>query len=44
MSEEKKKVAVIGAGLSGLAAIKSCLEDGMDPVAFEQNDDIGGSW
>ncbi|KAL3856623.1 hypothetical protein ACJMK2_011358 [Sinanodonta woodiana] len=39
-----KRVAIIGAGCSGLAAIKSCLEDGFEPVCFERDDDIGGLW
>ncbi|ELT98324.1 hypothetical protein CAPTEDRAFT_167098 [Capitella teleta] len=37
-------VAVIGAGASGLASIKSCLEEGLNPVCFEREDDIGGLW
>ncbi|KAM5148086.1 dimethylaniline monooxygenase [N-oxide-forming] 2-like [Mantella aurantiaca] len=39
-----KKVAVIGAGISGLAAIKSCLEEGLEPTCFEKSCDIGGLW
>ncbi|XP_048214143.1 flavin-containing monooxygenase 5-like [Perognathus longimembris pacificus] len=39
-----KKIAVIGAGVSGLGAIKSCLEEGLEPVCFEKNNDIGGLW
>lgn len=38
------KVAIIGAGCSGLAAIKCCLEEGLDPTCFEKSDDIGGLW
>ena len=30
----KKKVAVIGAGASGLTAIKCCLEQGLEPVSI----------
>ncbi|KAM9324780.1 dimethylaniline monooxygenase [N-oxide-forming] 2-like [Gastrophryne carolinensis] len=37
-------VVVIGAGVSGLTAIKACLEEGLDPVCFERSDDIGGLW
>ena len=37
-------VAVIGAGASGLASIKCCLDDGLHPVCFEQQSDIGGLW
>ncbi|XP_046893260.1 flavin-containing monooxygenase 5-like [Hypomesus transpacificus] len=39
-----RRVAVIGAGPSGLASIKSCLEEGLEPVCFESSDDIGGLW
>ncbi|XP_069890087.1 flavin-containing monooxygenase 5-like [Dipodomys merriami] len=39
-----KKVAVIGAGVSGLGAIKSCLEEGLEPICFEKSNDIGGLW
>ncbi|KAI1892030.1 hypothetical protein AGOR_G00149790 [Albula goreensis] len=39
-----RRVAVIGAGPSGLTSIKSCLEEGLEPVCFESSDDIGGLW
>ncbi|XP_068096024.1 dimethylaniline monooxygenase [N-oxide-forming] 2-like isoform X3 [Hyperolius riggenbachi] len=39
-----KKVAIIGAGCSGLAAIKCCLEEGLEPTCFEKCNDIGGLW
>ncbi|XP_054837408.1 flavin-containing monooxygenase 2 [Eublepharis macularius] len=39
-----KRVAVIGAGVSGLASIKSCLEEGLEPTCFERSSDIGGLW
>ncbi|XP_071485977.1 dimethylaniline monooxygenase [N-oxide-forming] 2-like [Diadema antillarum] len=39
-----KRVAVIGAGVSGLVAIKSCVEDGLEPVCFEREDQVGGVW
>ncbi|KAM8930420.1 flavin-containing monooxygenase 5-like [Pelodytes ibericus] len=39
-----KKVAVIGAGASGLVAIKCCLDEGLEPTCFEKSDDIGGLW
>ncbi|XP_065055085.1 flavin-containing monooxygenase 5-like [Rhopilema esculentum] len=41
---EMKKVAVIGAGPSGLTAIRWAVEEGFDVVCFEQEDDIGGLW
>lgn len=40
----KKRIAVIGAGASGLPSIKCCLEEGLEPVCFERTDDIGGLW
>ncbi|KAM6154293.1 flavin-containing monooxygenase 5-like [Erethizon dorsatum] len=39
-----RKIAVIGAGVSGLGAIKSCLEEGLEPLCFEKSNDIGGLW
>ncbi len=39
-----KKVAVIGAGLSGLVTIKELLQESHSVVCFEQDDDIGGSF
>jgi len=39
-----KTVAIIGAGASGLAAIKSCLEVGLEPTAFESDPWLGGLW
>ncbi|XP_077519647.1 flavin-containing monooxygenase 5-like [Amblyomma americanum] len=38
------RVAVLGAGPSGLAAAKSCLEAGLEPVVFDQADGLGGLW
>nr|XP_057930285.1 flavin-containing monooxygenase 5-like isoform X2 [Doryrhamphus excisus]XP_057930286.1 flavin-containing monooxygenase 5-like isoform X2 [Doryrhamphus excisus] len=38
------KVAVIGAGPSGLSSIKTCLDEGLLPTCFESSDDLGGLW
>ncbi|XP_046375758.2 dimethylaniline monooxygenase [N-oxide-forming] 2-like [Haliotis rufescens] len=38
------KVAIIGAGVSGLVAVKSCLEGDLQPICYEQFDNIGGLW
>ncbi|XP_069378426.1 flavin-containing monooxygenase 5-like isoform X1 [Paralichthys olivaceus] len=38
------KVAVIGAGPSGLTSMKACLDEGMVPTCFESSDDMGGLW
>ncbi|XP_058396072.1 flavin-containing monooxygenase 2 isoform X3 [Diceros bicornis minor] len=39
-----KKVAVIGAGVSGLASLKCCVDEGLEPTCFERTEDIGGLW
>ncbi|XP_068566539.1 flavin-containing monooxygenase 5-like [Cebidichthys violaceus] len=39
-----RRVAVIGAGSSGLTCIKACVDEGLEPVCFESSDDIGGLW
>ncbi|KAL4232850.1 Cyclopentanone 1 [Mactra antiquata] len=39
-----KKVAVVGAGASGLTAIKCCLDEGLEPVCFERANYISGLW
>lgn len=39
-----RRVAVVGAGSSGLACIKICVEEGLEPVCFESSTDIGGLW
>ncbi|XP_032429033.1 dimethylaniline monooxygenase [N-oxide-forming] 5-like [Xiphophorus hellerii] len=39
-----RRVAVVGAGSSGLACMKCCLDEGLEPVCFESSDDIGGLW
>ncbi|XP_037681297.1 putative dimethylaniline monooxygenase [N-oxide-forming] 6 [Choloepus didactylus] len=39
-----KRVAIIGAGISGLASIRCCLEEGLEPTCFERSNDIGGLW
>ncbi|KAK8123082.1 hypothetical protein PG984_011752 [Apiospora sp. TS-2023a] len=47
---QKKRVAIIGAGLSGLVACKECLSEGADggveivPEVFETRPEIGGQW
>ncbi|XP_055930604.1 flavin-containing monooxygenase 5-like isoform X2 [Argiope bruennichi] len=39
-----KRIAIIGAGPSGLTAIKSCKEEGFIPVCYERNGVPGGLW
>jgi len=38
------RVAVVGAGVSGLTAIKCCRDEGLDVVCFESRNDLGGLW
>ena len=38
------RVCVIGAGPSGLAAVKALRDCGVDCVCFEREDDVGGNW
>lgn len=40
----RKRIAVIGAGASGLTSIKCCLDEGLEPICFERTGDIGGLW
>jgi dimethylaniline monooxygenase (N-oxide forming) len=40
----KLRVLIVGAGASGLPAIKCCLDEGLDPVCLERSADIGGLW
>lgn len=41
-AEEKKKVAIIGGGLSGLACAKYLSDAGHEPIVYEARDVLGG--
>lgn len=44
-SNESKKIAVVGAGLTGLAALRRLSENkNFKLTCFERNYDIGGLW
>lgn len=43
-THEKKRVAVIGGGLSGLITAKELLEEGHQVVIYEKSASIGGVW
>ncbi len=38
------RVCVIGAGPSGIAAIKSLLDEGVEVKAYDRNSEVGGNW
>ncbi|MGO1184210.1 MAG: flavin-containing monooxygenase [Micrococcaceae bacterium] len=44
MTHSVRSIAVIGAGASGIAALKSLKDAGLDATAFEASDAIGGNW
>ncbi|MCB0553124.1 MAG: NAD(P)-binding domain-containing protein [Phaeodactylibacter sp.] len=45
LKQTSPRVCVIGAGCSGLAAIKHLIQAGVEEiVCFEQNDQVGGNW
>ncbi|CAK7200173.1 hypothetical protein SEUCBS139899_002864 [Sporothrix eucalyptigena] len=39
-----QRVAIIGAGICGLASLKETLAEGFDAVCFEARDGLGGAW
>jgi cation diffusion facilitator CzcD-associated flavoprotein CzcO len=39
-----KRVCVVGAGPSGIAAAKNCILFGLDVVVFEKGDKVGCNW
>ncbi|KAK3681273.1 flavin-binding monooxygenase-like family protein [Podospora appendiculata] len=41
---KQTRVAVIGAGISGLVAIKEALAAGFDVVGFDARPEVGGAW
>ncbi len=44
MSQSLPRVAVIGAGSSGIAALKALVEQGFDATCYEASDRVGGNW
>ena len=44
MSSSLPRIAVIGAGSSGITALKTLAEQGFDVTCYEASDRIGGNW
>lgn len=44
MAKELPRVCVIGAGLSGLTAVKALGDHGIPHTCYEAGDDVGGNW
>ncbi|KAI3321570.1 flavin-containing monooxygenase [Xylariaceae sp. AK1471] len=42
--EGKKRIAIIGGGLSGLVSLKECLAEGFAAEVIESRPEIGGQW
>jgi hypothetical protein len=40
----EKRVCVIGAGPSGISAIKNLRDKGLSVIAYDYNHDVGGNW
>jgi cation diffusion facilitator CzcD-associated flavoprotein CzcO len=41
---DQPRIAIIGAGISGLTAGKALSDRGLDYVCFDSSDDLGGNW
>mgnify|MGYP002718359408 CR=1 FL=1 len=39
-----KKIAIIGAGATGMTSVKACLEQQLQPIVFEKTNYTGGLW
>jgi len=44
MGSLQKRVAVIGAGVSGVVSAKHLKESGIEVVVFERSKQAGGNW
>lgn len=38
------RIAVIGAGVAGLASARRCLEKGFEFTVYERTSGVGGTW
>lgn len=44
VSQKNKRIAVIGAGISGIPAANVLKKNGYEAVVFEKSTEIGGVW
>ena len=44
MNAESKTIAVLGAGVAGLAAAKALAQHGFDVTVYETRSELGGVW
>ena len=44
VASRKRRVCIIGAGVSGIAAARVCLSRGYEVVIYEKSEKIGGIW
>jgi len=44
MGSHQKRIAVIGAGVSGVTSAKHLMEVGIEVVVFERSRQAGGNW
>lgn len=40
----KRRVCVIGAGPSGITALKNIIDEGLEAICYDRNDRVGGNW
>ncbi|MFT4736240.1 MAG: hypothetical protein ACI92W_000345 [Paraglaciecola sp.] len=40
----QKRVCIIGAGPSGITALKNVIDEGLEAICYDANDRVGGNW
>lgn len=41
---KNKRICIIGAGPAGITALKNVLDEGLEAVAYDRNNEVGGNW